>query len=77
VRPIESRDYFVPSNGRDLDRRDLDLGGTAAIPLDVLGPNGTRKLIFVVGKTGEAYLLDRDNLGGSARKRAGDHKHRL
>jgi hypothetical protein len=49
---------------RDLDRRDLDLGGTAAIPLDLAGPNGARKLIFTVGKTGEAYLLDRTNLGG-------------
>ena len=28
------------------------------------GPNGARKLIFAIGKTGEAYLLDRDNLGG-------------
>jgi hypothetical protein len=59
ARPIESRDYFAPSNWRD-----LDLGGTAAIPLDVGGPNGARKLIFAIGKTGEAYLLDRDNLGG-------------
>ena len=64
ARPIESRDYFAPSNWRDLDRRDLDLGGTAAIPFDVVGPNGARKLIFAIGKTGEAYLLDRDNLGG-------------
>ena len=26
ARPIETRDYFAPSNWRDLDRRDLDLG---------------------------------------------------
>jgi hypothetical protein len=64
ARPIESRDYFAPVDWRDLDRRDLDLGGTAAIPLDVAGPNGARKLVFAIGKTGEAYLLDRDNLGG-------------
>ena len=63
-RPIESRDFFAPLDWRELDRRDLDLGGTAAIPLDVAGPNGARKLIFAIGKTGEAYLLDRDNLGG-------------
>ena len=44
--------------------RDLDLGGTAPIPLDVAGANGARKLIFAIGKSGEAYLLDRDNLGG-------------
>ena len=63
-RPTESRDYFAPSDWRELDRRDLDLGGSAAIPLDVAGANGVRKLIFAIGKTGEAYLLDRDNLGG-------------
>ena len=63
-RPAESRDFFAPLDWRDLDRRDLDLGGTAAIPLDLAGPNGARKLIFTVGKTGEAYLLDRTNLGG-------------
>jgi outer membrane protein assembly factor BamB len=67
ARPIESRDYFVPLDWRDLDRHDLDLGGTAAIPLDVTGQNGPRKLIFAIGKTGEAYLLDRDNLGGVGR----------
>ena len=64
ARPIQSRDYFAPSNWQSLDREDLDLGGTAAIPLDVAGPNGASKLIFAVGKSGEAYLLDRDNLGG-------------
>ena len=64
ARPIESRDYFAPSDWRDLDRRDLDLGGTAAIPLDVAGSKGVRKLIFAIAKTGEAYLLDRDDLGG-------------
>jgi outer membrane protein assembly factor BamB len=64
ARPIESRDFFSPLDWRELDRRDLDLGGTTAIPLDVAGPNGARKLIFTIGKTGVAYLLDRDNLGG-------------
>ena len=48
---------------RELDRRDIDLGGTAAIPIKVVGAPG-RKLIFTIGKSGEAYLLDRDNLGG-------------
>ena len=64
ARPSESRDFFAPLDWRELDRRDLDLGGTAAIPLDAPGPHGARKLILAVGKTGEAYLLDRDDLGG-------------
>jgi outer membrane protein assembly factor BamB len=67
ARPTESRDYFAPADWRNLDRDDLDLGGTAALPLDVAGPNGARKLIFAIGKTGEAYLLDRDNFGGIGR----------
>src|SRR6185437_6611235 len=28
---------------------------------------GVRKLIFAIGKTGDAYLLDRENLGGIGR----------
>jgi outer membrane protein assembly factor BamB len=64
ARPHDARDFFAPLDWRELDREDLDLGGTAAIPLDLVGPNGARKLIFAIGKTGEAYLLDRDNLGG-------------
>jgi hypothetical protein len=59
-----AKDYFAPKDWRELDNSDLDLGGTAAIPLDVSSANGAVKLIFPVGKSGEAYLLDRDNLGG-------------
>ena len=64
ARPVSERDYFAPSDWKDLDAHDLDLGGTAAIPLDVPSAKGVRKLIFAIGKDGEAYLLDRDNLGG-------------
>ena len=64
ARPTEARDYFAPSNWKLLDGADMDLGGTAAIPLDVPTAQGVRKLIFAIGKTGDAYLLDRDNLGG-------------
>jgi hypothetical protein len=60
ARPTEPRDYFAPSDWRELDYQDLDLGGTAPTPLDI----GARKLIFAIGKNGFAYLLDRDNLGG-------------
>ena len=64
-RPSESRDFFAPSDWRALDLADRDLGGTAAVPLDVAGPKGAvRKLVLAIGKSGEAYLLDRDDLGG-------------
>ena len=64
ARPVDAHDYFAPSDWRDLDYQDLDLGGTTPTPLDVGNANGARKLIFAIGKTGVAYLLDRDNLGG-------------
>ena len=38
ARPVTERDYFAPSDWKDLDAHDLDLGGTAPIPLDV--PSG-------------------------------------
>ena len=79
ARPIESRDYFAPLDWRDLDRRDLDLGGTAAIPLDLVGPNRRQEADF-------RHRKDRRGLSSRsrqprrrrrrARKRAGNHKHR-
>ena len=62
--PLATRDYFAPSDWKDLDDHDLDLGGTAPIPLDVPSAKGVKKLILAVGKDGDAYLLDRNNLGG-------------
>jgi PQQ-like domain len=64
ARPTESNGYFAPADWRELDYQDLDLGGTAPIPLDIASPNSARKLILAIGKNGVAYLLDRDNLGG-------------
>jgi hypothetical protein len=54
------RDYFAPPDWRALDERDLDLGGTAPLPLTV----GNQPLVLALGKDGRAYLLDRNNLGG-------------
>ena len=76
ARPAAPRDYFAPSNWSLLDRGDQDLGATAPIPIDVPSAKGVRKLIFAIGKTGDAYLLDRDNLGGIGHpllERACDH----
>jgi outer membrane protein assembly factor BamB len=52
--------YFAPSNWQDLDEADKDLGGSNALPVDV----GGRKLVVALGKDGNAYLVDRLNLGG-------------
>jgi outer membrane protein assembly factor BamB len=62
--PVTERDYFASSDWRDLDSHDLDLGGSAPIPLDVPSAKGVRKLILALGKNGDAYLIDRDNFGG-------------
>ena len=73
ARPIAQRDFFSPSDWRALDAHDLDLGGTAPLPIDVPSPKGVRKLIFGIGKDGDAYLLDRDNLGGFGGQLAREH----
>jgi hypothetical protein len=56
-------DYWVPSNWLALDGSDLDLGSSGPLLVDV--PDATPShLVVVLGKDGNAYLLDRDNLGG-------------
>ena len=61
--PTQTADFFTPQNWPDLDQADLDLGGTSAIPIDVpVSPVLHR--VLALGKDGNAYLLDRANLGG-------------
>ena len=60
----DAKDYFAPSNWKDLDNSDEDLGGTEAIPIDVLVP-GKSKRVIAFGKDGNAYLANRKNLGGT------------
>jgi outer membrane protein assembly factor BamB len=59
----DSHDFFTPSNWKDLDNSDEDLGGTEALPLDVKVP-GKAKRVIAFGKDGKAYLVDRTDLGG-------------
>jgi len=73
ARPVGPRDTFAPSNWSLLDRADQDLGATSPIPLDVPSAKGVRKLVFAIGKSGDAYLLDRDNLGGIGRALVSAH----
>jgi len=63
-RSESKRDFFTPSDWPALDARDLDVGGSNPLPLDVPGRNGTQALILALGKDRKAYLLDRNNLGG-------------
>ncbi len=64
VRSGNPADYFAPANWRQLDDEDLDLSGSPAMPIDVPGPRGVAHRVVVFGKDGNAYLLNRNDLGG-------------
>ncbi|MGH7057159.1 MAG: hypothetical protein ACREFZ_04650 [Acetobacteraceae bacterium] len=59
----KSQDFFSPKNWRQLDARDLDLGGTSPVLVELPGGVGSG-FILQLGKDGNAYLLRRSNLGG-------------
>jgi hypothetical protein len=58
-----SSDYWAPTNWLDLDNNDLDLGGSGPLLVDVPGATPSQ-LVVALGKDGNAYLLNRSNLGG-------------
>ncbi len=56
-------DFWAPTNWFSLDQGDTDLGGVSAMLIDV--PNATpSQLVLATGKDGNAYLVNRNNLGG-------------
>ena len=65
-------DYFAPGDWRELDSTDTDLGGSGPVLVDVPGARPS-SLVVSLGKNGDAYLLDRANLGGIGRPLA--HRH--
>jgi hypothetical protein len=58
-----TNDYWAPTNWLDLDNGDLDLGGSGLMLVDVPGATPSA-LVVALGKDGNAYLLNRTNLGG-------------
>lgn len=56
-------DWFAPSNWRDLDAGDVDVGGSGPVLIDLPGATPSA-LAVALGKDGNAYLLDRNRLGG-------------
>ncbi|MCL2429234.1 MAG: PQQ-like beta-propeller repeat protein, partial [Alphaproteobacteria bacterium] len=56
----DSRAFFAPSDWKELDEDDLDLGGVTPLPVTVSG----NEWLLALGKDGNAYLLNRANLGG-------------
>jgi outer membrane protein assembly factor BamB len=58
-----SSDYWAPTNWLQLDQGDIDLGSSGPLLVDVPGATPSR-LVVAMGKDQNAYLLNRDNLGG-------------
>ena len=59
-------DLFTPFNRLSMDEADQDLGSSGALLLpDDTGSAAHPHLLFVSGKEGRMYLLDRDALGGA------------
>ena len=56
-------DYWAPTNWLQLDNTDTDLGGVSAMLIDVPGATPSQ-LVLATGKDGNAYLVNRNNLGG-------------
>jgi hypothetical protein len=58
------RDYFTPNNFVALNAAGEDLGSSVPLVLPDRPTGSTPRLLFIEGKQGVAYLLNRDNLGG-------------
>ncbi len=71
VFPGTPADYFAPSNWKNLDDFDVDIGGSGPVVFDVPGATPST-LVAALGKNGVVYLLDRTNLGGLGH---GDGQH--
>jgi hypothetical protein len=56
--------FFAPEDWHALDAHDLDLGGTAPLPLDLPEGPVPRAVLLALGKNGDAYLIDRAHPGG-------------
>jgi outer membrane protein assembly factor BamB len=65
-------DYWAPTNWLDLDGPDLDLGSSGPLLVDVPGATPSH-LVVALGKDGNAYLVNRDNLGGINAPVASEH----
>ena len=55
-------DFWAPANWLALDNSDLDIGGSGPVVIDVPGATPSQ-LVLALGKDGNAYLLNRSNLG--------------
>ena len=58
------RDFFTPSNFVMLNETDTDLGSAAPLVLPPQSASATHDLLFIAGKQGVGYLINRDSMGG-------------
>jgi hypothetical protein len=56
-------DYFAPSNYSILNTGDVDLGSGGVVMVDQPSGSPHQHLLFICGKEGKLYVVDRDNLG--------------
>jgi hypothetical protein len=56
-------DFWAPPNWMSLDASDVDIGGSGPVLVDLPGATPS-ELVLSLGKDGNAYLLNRSNLGG-------------
>ena len=61
--PGSTENYWAPTNWFSLDNTDTDLGGVSATVIDVPGATPSQ-LVLALGKDSNAYLVNRNNLGG-------------
>jgi hypothetical protein len=64
VRGLKLADYFTPFDYPRLNRHDQDLASSGVLLLpDSAGTRAHPHLLVTAGKSGDVYVLDRDNLG--------------
>jgi PQQ enzyme repeat len=56
-------DYWVPTNWLSIDQNDADMGSSGPLLVDVPGATPSH-LLVALSKDRNAYLINRDNLGG-------------
>ena len=56
-------DYFTPYNYSELNAGDIDLGSAGVLLVDQPVGSPHQHLLFLCGKEGKIYVVDRDNLG--------------
>jgi len=63
ARTTTATDFYYPSNWASLDQSDTDVSGSGVVLFDVPGATPSA-LILLLAKDGNAYLINRANMGG-------------